>query len=115
MARFRDGIQTARERALRNAMTDAEKCLWHQLRAHRFLGLSVRRQAPIGPYIVDFLIPAQKLVIEADGAQYPENANDTPRDAYLASRGYRVLRFCKNDILCNLPAVLQRIAEEIRP
>ncbi|WP_425051563.1 endonuclease domain-containing protein [Psychromarinibacter sp. S121] len=107
MTGFRHATQKARAKQLRSNMTEAEKRLWHHLRAHRFFGLSVRRQAPIGPYIVDFLIPAQKLVIEVDGGQHADNPQDATRDAYLAARGYTVLRYWNPDVLGNLQGVLE--------
>lgn len=109
------GFQSARQKhfakALRSNMTEEEKRLWYHLRAHRLLGLSVRRQAPVGPFIVDFLIPSRRLVIEADGAHH-DPASDTIRDAQLSALGYRTLRLTNHDIRTNLPGVLARIAEE---
>jgi len=110
---FRNRRQRSHARALRAKMTEAEKQLWQHLRAHRFMGLSIRRQAPVGPYIVDFLIPSRNLVIEADGAQHYDPGADALRTAYLTARGYRVLRFSNADILTNLPGVLARLAEEV--
>ena len=112
MSGFRHPVQTERAKELRRSMTVAERRLWHHLRAHRFLGLSVRRQAPVGPYIVDFLIPACRLVIELDGGP---PAADAARDAWLAACGYRTLRLWNDDVLCNLPGALARIAEEAAP
>ncbi|GGE20991.1 hypothetical protein GCM10011360_07070 [Primorskyibacter flagellatus] len=111
MSGFRDATQKKLARALRRNMTDAEKILWYHLRAHRFVGLSVRRQAPVGPYIVDFLIPSCRLILEADGGHHTP-ARDTTRDAYLAALGYRTLRLSNDDIHRNLSGVLTRIAEE---
>jgi len=55
------------------------------------------RQATIGPYTVDFLWPAQFLVVETDGhASHGTRTafeEDRARDADLTTRGYRVLRF----------------------
>ena len=114
MSGFRNDIHRMHARALRAGMTEAEKRLWHHLRAHRFLGLSVRRQAPVGPFIVDFLIPAPRLIIELDGGQH-EPASDAPREVALRARGYRILRLWNHDVLGNLPGCLQRIAEEATP
>jgi very-short-patch-repair endonuclease len=44
---------------MRSAMTEAELKLWNELRAHRLMGLSFRRQMPIGRYIADFACPEQ--------------------------------------------------------
>ena len=47
--------QLVRARTLRGNSTDAERLIWAALRGHRMKGASFRRQAPIGPYIVDFV------------------------------------------------------------
>src|SRR5215470_3283766 len=85
-----------RARALRHDMTDAERIVWYALRAHRLGGISFRRQTPIGPYVVDFVCHAAKLVIEVDGGQHFEPkhvAYEARRRAYLAGQGFRLLRF----------------------
>jgi len=51
-------------------MTAAERRIWTRLRAHRLQGLSFRRQFPIGSYIVDFICPEARLIIEIDGGQH---------------------------------------------
>ena len=54
-------------------------------------------QAQVGPYRVDFLWPAQSVIVETDGhAAHGTRAafeEDRARDAELAARGYSVLRF----------------------
>jgi very-short-patch-repair endonuclease len=55
-------------------MTDAEKKLWWRLRNDQ-LGLSFRRQHPIGVYVVDFFAPSIGLVIELDGSQHGMEAH----------------------------------------
>jgi very-short-patch-repair endonuclease len=94
-------------------MTDAERKLWLALRAHRLQGLSFRRQTPIGSFIVDFACHERMLVIEIDGGQHAESKSDVERDEWLASKGYRVLRFWNSDVLKNLPAVLQMIVDAV--
>jgi very-short-patch-repair endonuclease len=93
-------------------MTPAERALWYRLRAHRFLGLSIRRQVAIGPWIVDFLHPASRTVLEVDGDTH-DPARDALRDADLAARGYTVLRVTNGDVATNLDGVLQRLSETI--
>ena len=90
-------------------MTDAERRLWFMLRAHRLNGLSFRRQVPIGRYIVDFVCQERRLIIEVDGGQHAENARDAERDRWIASKGYRVLRFWNHDVLRNRTGVLEMI------
>ena len=102
-------LSTARARQMRKAMTPAERTLWYALRDRRFLGLKARRQVPIGPFIVDFLIPDRRLVIESDGSGHGA-PRDLQRDQWLAARGFRVLRFWNRDILTNLASCLEAIA-----
>lgn len=94
---------------LRQNRTDAERVLWRHLRAHRFQGQKFRRQQPLGPYILDFVHFGAKLVIEADGGQHAESRRDSARDAWLASEGFRVLRFWNDQILRETEAVLEAI------
>jgi len=103
----------SRARSLRRDSTDAERIIWSALRAHRLNGASFRRQTPIGPYVVDFLCNSARLVVELDGGQHFEpqqQKRDTRRDAFLASKGYRVLRFNNYDVMTNRTGVLETIA-----
>jgi very-short-patch-repair endonuclease len=93
-------------------MTDAELKLWHELRAHRLMGLSFRRQYPIGHYIVDFACPSKRLIVEADGSQHADDAAiayDKQRTRVLEADGWTVLRFFNHDILKDIDAVCQHI------
>ena len=55
------------------------------------------------------------LVIELDGGQHAQlREKDAARTRFLEERGFRVLRFWDNDVLLNLDAVLERIAEALR-
>jgi len=109
--------QLGSARRLRRSMTDAERALWKRLRAHRFRHTGVRRQTPIGPYIVDFVCHKTKLVIEIDGGQHTQaaqSAADQQRTAWLVKRGYRVLRFWNNEVLKNMDGVLDQIETALR-
>ena len=111
MSGFQNNTQKTQAKRLRRTMTPAERLLWHHLRAHRFMGLSVRRQAPIGLFIVDFLIPHHHLIIEADGFGHG-SPRDMARDAWLAAQGFHILRPWNRDILTNLPACLDTIGTQ---
>ncbi|MDZ7841306.1 MAG: endonuclease domain-containing protein [Gammaproteobacteria bacterium] len=101
-----------RARALRRQATDAERLLWSCLRGRRLMGRKFRRQVAVGPYIVDFMSVEDSLIIEADGGQHMDHARyDARRTAFLASRGYRVLRFWNNEILTELDNVLEAILQ----
>src|SRR5260221_14673297 len=84
-------MPSIRARALRTTPTDAEIRLWSRLRRKQLEGFRFRRQQPIGPYIVDFLCPAAKLVIEVDGGQH---ATDEQRDAARAGSKRGATVFC---------------------
>jgi very-short-patch-repair endonuclease len=105
-------IITKRARALRRIPTDAERRLWHFLRQNR-LGLRFRRQFPVPPYFVDFACIEARLIIEADGSQHAVPGEHERRDAFLTSKGWRVLRFWNSDILRNHDGVLQNIMETL--
>lgn len=99
-------------KAMRKAMTDAELKLWNELRAHRLMGLSFRRQVPIGPYIADFACLAYQIIVEVDGSQHAdaEAAHcDQARDTFLASSGWTILRFWNDDILRDIDNVCLHI------
>ena len=90
--------------------------MWRALKAFPIVGTHFRRQAPIGPYIVDFLCPALHLVIEIDGGHHAENntaRHDQIRQEWLEAEGYRVLRFWNSDVATNMAGVLQTIATEV--
>jgi very-short-patch-repair endonuclease len=96
-------------------MTDAERRLWHHLRAHRFHGLGFRRQVPLGPYVADFLCEAQRLIVEVDGGQHADRTvEDAQRTAWFEARGYRVLRFWNNDVMGNMEGVWDALSASLR-
>jgi very-short-patch-repair endonuclease len=104
--------QRTRARSLRRDSTDAERIIWNGVRAKRLADANFRRQTPVGPFIVDFVCHEANLVIEIDGGQHFENESikrDARREAFLASKGYRVLRFNNHDVMSNRQGVLETI------
>ena len=84
---------------LRKNMTSEERRLWYQCLS--LLPVPAHRQKNIGNYIVDFYIPQNKLVIEADGSQHETlkgKTDDRERDEYLRSLGITVVRYTNTDI-----------------
>lgn len=106
---------TPAARRLRAASTDAERKLWRSLQASQLAGFKFRRQLPIGGYVVDFACLEARLVVEVDGGQHADSADDKERDAWLRSQGFRVLRFWNNDVLSNTEGVLTTIAKALAP
>ena len=89
-------------RKLRREQTLPERRFWALTLAWRDAGLHWRRQAPIGPYVVDFVCESKKLIVEIDGETHFSDsamAHDAQRTTYLTERGYRVLRFTNGDVM----------------
>jgi very-short-patch-repair endonuclease len=83
-----------RARRLRRDQTEAEARLWDVLRGGRLDGWKWRRQATIGPFIVDFLCLEAAVVVELDGGIHAHRVEyDARRDADLRRRCLQVLRF----------------------
>ena len=101
---------------LRNNQTDAEKLLWLYVRGKQINNIQFYRQKILGNYIVDFYAPKVKLIIELDGGQHfdVEYLNrDKIRDRYLATLGFKVLRFDNYQVLTSIDIVLEMIYCEI--
>ena len=109
----RESLLQVRARRMRIAPTTSEQVLWHAIRGQR-LGVAFRRQVVVGPYIVDFLAPRLRLVIEVDGGYHAARGQaDARRERWLVGAGYRVLRVEAGAVLASLPQVLGLIAEAI--
>ncbi|RZA35412.1 MAG: endonuclease domain-containing protein [Lysobacteraceae bacterium] len=103
-------------RRLRRDMTVAEHTLWFRLRRKQLDGVPCYRQKPIGPYIVDFYMPAVGLIVEVDGSQHATelgSAADRVRTTYLESVGLKVIRFDNRQVLLETEAVLEVIWSEV--
>jgi very-short-patch-repair endonuclease len=108
--------QRSRAKGLRQTMTRAETLLWRYLKAHHIDGLGFRRQVPMGPYVADFVCHAGRVVVELDGKTHDFDERlrrDQVRDAWLASRGYVVLRFTNEQVLSNLEGVVTVIRDSV--
>jgi very-short-patch-repair endonuclease len=106
-------------KGMRRHMTNAEFRLWSRLRNGGIDGLRFRRQVPIGRYIADFVCLERRLIIEVDGDQHWHHRGavaDLDRTAWLASNGFRVLRFGNTDVVRDIDGVCDAIfAEAQRP
>ncbi len=101
-------------RRMRRGPTPAEELLWRVLRNRRLAGFKVRRQHPVGPYILDCYCPAARLAVELDGDSHATAAgqqHDATRSAYLEARGILVVRFWNTEVTEEPDAVLNRIIE----
>ena len=94
---------------LRHEMTPTEKLLWEELRANK-LGIHFRRQQIIAGFIVDFYCHKAALVIEVDGDIHDlQKEDDVKRDKALSEMGLKIVRFRNEDVIRDLPTVLEDI------
>jgi len=109
-------IRRAAAKKLRANTTPHERTLWRALKEIPLEGTHFRRQTPIGPYAVDFLCPAKRLIIELDGGHHnadEQAQDDRERQAWLEKEGYRVVRFWNSEISSDRNAVLEKIYLEL--
>jgi very-short-patch-repair endonuclease len=105
-------IETHRARDLRRSATNAERILWQRLKNRGLASFKFVRQAPVGPYIADFLYREAKLVVEIDGATHStaeEIASDAFRTRFLEEQGFGVIRFTNQAVFESVDGVLETI------
>jgi very-short-patch-repair endonuclease len=93
-------------------MSLPEVLLWQAVRRKALAGLRFRRQAPMGPFILDFYCEEVRLAVEVDG--HGHNVGDQPerderRDEWLARQGVRVLRLPAELVLKDIESALGTI------
>ena len=77
---------------MRHNMTETEQILWRRISGKQ-LGVAFRRQVPVDRYILDFVAPSAKVVVEVDGRGHEfRRTADARRDRVLGRLGYHVLR-----------------------
>ena len=104
-------VEVARQ--LRREQTPTEDVLWQSLRRKQ-RGYKVRRQQPIGPFVVDFYISQSRLVIEVDGPIHDRQKDyDQQRQALLEELGLSFLRFTTATVEKNLLIVLVEIDQAV--
>ena len=104
-------------RNLRKSLTPAEATLWLALKNKQLAGRRFKRQVSIGPYIVDFYCPSEKMVLELDGDAHFSAGGyeyDLRRDKYLNSLGLKVIRFENEDVFQCPAWVLAKIQEAFK-
>ena len=98
-------------------MNRVEWKLWTGLSGRQLAGFKFRRQAPIGPYIVDFYCPERRLIIEVDGPPHGETKwselHDAERDRRLEAHGCRVLRITADEAYEKTDDVLEYLYWEL--
>jgi very-short-patch-repair endonuclease len=105
--------RTARARSLRQAGGFAEQQVWARLRGGAVDGWKVRRQHPVGQFVVDFACIPLRLVIEIDGGVHERDevaTRDHLRQIEIERLGWTVVRLTNEQAL----AEPWRIDEAIR-
>ncbi|HEY0628634.1 MAG TPA: endonuclease domain-containing protein [Sphingomicrobium sp.] len=106
---------TATDRAYKNArrfrrqLTPPELLLWARLRRGP---VRIRRQHPIGPYVLDFYFAAGKLAIEVDGQVHgigDQPERDRQRETWLKDNGIDVVRIAASEVLADPDSAAQSI------
>ena len=95
---------------LRKNMTKEERHLWYDFL--REYPIRFRRQKVFGNYIVDFYCATAKIVIELDGSQHYESAQqqyDLARTAFLENLGLSVIRIPNNAVAENFRGVCEYV------
>lgn len=104
-------------KSLRSDSTKAEKLLWEQLRAKRFMHLKFRRQHPIHAFSADFYCHELRLVIEVDGGYHYDTEQqklDASRTGELERLGCTVIRFSNEEIENNIENVLKNLEKIVK-
>jgi len=99
-------------RQLRRQATPSETVLWEALRGRKLAGLKFRRQQLVRGFVADLYCEEKDLAVEIDGAYHLDpavQAKDAERDEVFAAAHVRVLRVTVDEVLRDLPAVLQKI------
>jgi len=103
-------------RLLRRNPTEAERALWQALvNDRRFASRGFKRQTPIGAHICDFVSFPLRVVIDLVPAGEEPAAAKARADKYawLAERGYTIVRVPAAEIESDMAAALSRIDEAI--
>jgi very-short-patch-repair endonuclease len=94
----------------RTALNSSEQALWSEIRGGR-LGVWFRRQVVMGHFIVDFLAPAARVIVEVDGGYHVTRVGAAARrDRKLTRMGdYRVLRLDAELVRRDVHAAVEQI------
>lgn len=102
-----------RAQYMRHNLTETEAILWRRISGKQ-LGVAFNRQVPVERYILDFLAPSAKLVVEVDDRSHElRRSADARRDRTLARLGYRVVRVSAGLVRSHVDAALALIRQTL--
>ncbi len=98
-----------RARNLRSDLNLPEVLLWQVLRRSQ-TGFKIRRQVPIGGFILDFFCSELSVAVEVDGKNHDvRSVKDLNRDEVLAEAGIKTLRIPAFEVLKSPRAAAEKI------
>ena len=98
-----------RAHCFRHNLSENERILWSRISGKQ-LGVVFRRQFPVEKYIVDFVAPSAKLIVEVDDRSHElKRTADARRDRDLGRLAYRVLRIPAELVRRNVAEAVARI------
>ena len=96
----------------RKNSTAAEDKLWQELRDRKIDNYKFRRQHAVAGFIPDFVCLEKKIIVEIDGGYHnaaEQKKFDDHRTKWLVENGYKIIRFTNEEVIDNLPSVLEEI------
>lgn len=100
----------------RDFPTEAENVFWSFAKSSG-LGEKCRRQYIIGDYIVDFFFRKSLVIVEIDGGYHfkeEQQYADKYRQTWLESKGYIVLRFSNEQVMCDTDNVIKSVKQYLK-
>lgn len=100
-------------RRLRRTMSLPERLLWRELRGSP-QGVKLRRQHPVGRYVIDFYCASAKAGFEIYGFSHgtgDRTERDEIRTLWLADQGIAIVRIPASEVLAYPHAVAASIVE----
>ena len=85
-------------------VTEPGLMLWTRIRGNQ-LGVEFRRDVEVGPYVVDFVCPERRLIVELEDDRQT-GPEDHEREAFFGAQGFRVLRFPEREAILRPEAVI---------
>src|SRR5690606_38538258 len=97
-------------RQLGREPTPSADILWQALSDRRLDGRTVRRQQHVGPFVLDFFCPEERMAVEGDGAVHEtQQEADDERQRLIESLGIRFVRLTAEEVENDLPTALDVI------
>lgn len=108
-------VEVARSLRIRSALGEQE--LWSALRRKQLGDRKFRRQQRVGPFVLDFYCPDERLAVEVDGGIHndPEQASlDAERQALIEPLEIRFVRLSDDLVMTDLRGALRIIEAAFR-